>query len=75
MKTTEELELIDIDKLIPYANNAKTHSKAQINKLIRPPVPISWDKGSDPLSQILVRIERYIDNFIFRKINFLQEYC
>lgn len=33
MKTTEELRLIDIDELIPYANNARTHSKDQINKL------------------------------------------
>ncbi|WP_366749362.1 site-specific DNA-methyltransferase [Tepidanaerobacter sp. EBM-38] len=33
MKTTEELKLIDIDKLIPYANNARTHNKEQINKL------------------------------------------
>nr|WP_296969142.1 site-specific DNA-methyltransferase [Tepidanaerobacter sp. EBM-38] len=33
LKTTEELKLIDIDKLIPYANNARTHNKEQINKL------------------------------------------
>ena len=33
MKTTEELKLIDIDTLIPYANNARTHSKDQITKL------------------------------------------
>lgn len=33
LKTTEELKLIDIDELIPYANNARTHSKDQINKL------------------------------------------
>lgn len=33
LKTTEELKLIDIDELIPYANNARTHSKNQINKL------------------------------------------
>lgn len=33
MKITEELNLIDIDELIPYANNARTHSKDQINKL------------------------------------------
>ena len=26
LKTTEELKLIDIDELIPYANNARTHS-------------------------------------------------
>lgn len=33
MKTTEELKLINIEELIPYANNARTHSKDQINKL------------------------------------------
>lgn len=33
MKRTEELKLINIDELIPYANNARTHSKDQINKL------------------------------------------
>lgn len=33
LKTTEELKLINIDELIPYANNARTHSKNQINKL------------------------------------------
>ena len=33
MKTTEKMMLVDIDKLIPYVNNARTHSKAQINKL------------------------------------------
>ena len=33
MKTTEGLKLIDIDELIPYANNARTHNKDQINKL------------------------------------------
>ena len=33
MQTTTELELVSIDKLIPYVNNARTHSKEQINKL------------------------------------------
>ncbi|NLL05468.1 MAG: site-specific DNA-methyltransferase [Clostridiaceae bacterium] len=33
MKRTEELKLISIDELIPYANNARTHSKEQINKI------------------------------------------
>lgn len=33
LKTTEELRLIDIDELIPYTNNARTHSKDKINKL------------------------------------------
>ena len=32
-KTTTEMELVSIDKLIPYVNNARTHSKEQINKL------------------------------------------
>jgi DNA modification methylase len=33
VKTTEELKLISIDELIPYANNARTHSKEQIQKI------------------------------------------
>ena len=33
MKTTEKMILVEIDKLIPYINNARTHSQAQINKL------------------------------------------
>lgn len=33
MKTTTELNLVSIDKLIPYVNNARTHSQEQINKL------------------------------------------
>lgn len=33
MKTTTEMTLIDIDKLIPYINNARTHSEEQILKL------------------------------------------
>ncbi len=33
MQTTTELELVSIDKLIPYVNNARTHNKEQINKL------------------------------------------
>lgn len=33
MKTTTELNLVSIDKLIPYVNNARTHSPEQINKL------------------------------------------
>ena len=32
-KTTSEMQLVDISKLIPYQNNARTHSKEQINKL------------------------------------------
>lgn len=33
MKTTEEMKLLPIDELIPYANNARTHSKEQITKI------------------------------------------
>lgn len=32
-KTTSEMQLISIAQLIPYQNNARTHSKEQINKL------------------------------------------
>lgn len=32
-KTTTEFQLVDVDRLIPYANNARTHSKEQINKI------------------------------------------
>ena len=33
MKTTTQMTLVEIDKLIPYVNNARTHSKEQINKI------------------------------------------
>ena len=33
MKTTKEMKLVEIDKLVPYINNARTHSPEQINKL------------------------------------------
>ena len=33
MKTTTELTLVATDKLVPYANNARTHSQEQILKL------------------------------------------
>ena len=33
MKTTTEMTLVSIDKLIPYINNARTHSPEQIIKL------------------------------------------
>ena len=33
MKTTTEMQLVPIDRLIPYINNARTHSPEQINKL------------------------------------------
>lgn len=33
MNTTTELQLVPLDKLVPYQNNARTHSPEQINKL------------------------------------------
>ena len=33
MKTTTEMQLVPITKLVPYVNNARTHSPEQINKL------------------------------------------
>ena len=33
MKTTTDFQLVATDKLIPYVNNARTHSPEQINKL------------------------------------------
>ena len=33
MRTTSELQLVPIDRLVPYINNARTHSPAQITKL------------------------------------------
>lgn len=33
MNKVSEMNLVDMDKLIPYVNNARTHSKEQINKL------------------------------------------
>lgn len=33
MITTKEMKLVDIEKLVPYVNNARTHSTDQINKL------------------------------------------
>ncbi len=32
-RTTSKFQLVDTDKLIPYVNNARTHSTEQINKL------------------------------------------
>ena len=34
MKTTTEMQLVPLEKLVPYANNARTHSAEQINKLV-----------------------------------------
>lgn len=33
MKTTNELQLISVNQLVPYVNNARTHSLEQINKI------------------------------------------
>lgn len=33
MKTTTDFQLVNVSKLIPYVNNARTHSKEQITKL------------------------------------------
>ena len=33
MKTTTDFQLVEVSKLIPYVNNARTHSKEQILKL------------------------------------------
>lgn len=33
MKTTTEMQLVPIEQLVPYVNNARTHSPEQINKL------------------------------------------
>lgn len=33
MRTTTEMQLVSTDKLIPYVNNARTHSAEQVNKL------------------------------------------
>ena len=32
-KTTTDMKLVSISKLVPYVNNARTHSPEQINKL------------------------------------------
>ena len=33
MKTTTEMQLVPVAKLVPYINNARTHSPEQISKL------------------------------------------
>ena len=33
MKTTTDFKLVSVNKLVPYQNNARTHSPEQINKL------------------------------------------
>ncbi|MDK0488487.1 site-specific DNA-methyltransferase [Enterococcus faecalis] len=33
MNTTERFEKVDIDKLVPYARNARTHSKEQVKQI------------------------------------------
>ena len=33
METTRKIELVEVSKIIPYVNNARTHSSEQIKKL------------------------------------------
>lgn len=33
MKTTQRIELVEVGKIIPYTNNARTHSANQIKQL------------------------------------------
>ena len=33
LKTTTEFQLVHVTKLVPYVNNARTHSPEQINKV------------------------------------------
>ena len=33
METPQTIELIAIDKIIPYARNSRTHSEAQVTKI------------------------------------------
>ena len=33
IKVVKDFQLVEVEKLVPYINNARTHSTAQINKL------------------------------------------
>ena len=46
-KTTTEMQLVAVSKLIPYVNNARTHSAEQIMKLrpILHPLPFGCLPG------------------------------
>ena len=33
IKIVKDFQLVEVEKLVPYINNARTHSPAQINKL------------------------------------------
>ena len=33
MKTTTDMQLVAVEKLVPYVNNARTHSPEQLTKL------------------------------------------
>ena len=46
MTTTTEFQLVDINKLVPYANNARTHNKEQILKLRSSLREFGFAKGS-----------------------------
>lgn len=63
MKTTTEMQLVPITKLVPYVNNARTHSPEQINKLrssLREfgfinPVIIDRDLALSPATVVFLR--------------------
>ena len=69
-KTTTDMQLVPIGKLVPYANNARTHSKEQVTKLrssLREfgfinPVIIDRDYGIIAgLGRVLAAKEEHID--------------
>ncbi len=65
MKTTEGLKLIDIDELIPYANNARTHSKDQINKLRSSPRYLIKDAMDGKIDLIITKsVSRFARNTV-----------
>lgn len=68
-KTTTDMQLVPIGKLVPYANNARTHSPEQVTKLrssLREfgfinPVIIDRDfVGVRPICVDMDRAERFI---------------
>lgn len=56
MKTTTDFQLVSTDKLIPYVNNARTHSPEQIKKLRSSLREFGWSSstGSTMSSQVTV---------------------
>ena len=70
MKRTEEMKIIKIDELVPYANNARTHSKDQINKL-RSSLrefgfvnPIIMDKEQARRQSLLTKVTGHYPTFV-----------